>query len=383
MNRLSQIVGICFILFLIPYHYVSGQASDQLSTLKEKIESSSVEGMSIYASSSGEDTIRIEKGAFASERNYTHNIASVSKTFIGISLMQLQEKGKLSLDDDVNDILPFKITNPKYKDLTITIRHLATHTSGINDRDIEKQAFYMQEDYRPYKKGMGKDACKTYKKWAENSQVSLARFLPQVFNKGGQNYHKKRFFKSKPGQEFHYSNLGAALSAYIVEIVAGQSYESYVEEHILNPLGMSNTTWNHLSSTDRSCGFFENGTKVPVYASILFPAGGMNSSKDDLMVYLDEIVKGSQGSGTLINPDSYQVMLSPQLKKGTKQGDKNQGIFWEINGNFIGHNGGNYGVIILMGFDNESGKRKFLFSNQSSYQEGDVLKEMVEIWKLM
>ena len=56
------------------------------------------------------------------------NIGSISKTLTGISLMQLQEQGKLSLDTPINDILPFKIVNPHCPDIPITIKHLASHT---------------------------------------------------------------------------------------------------------------------------------------------------------------------------------------------------------------------------------------------------------------
>jgi CubicO group peptidase (beta-lactamase class C family) len=63
-----------------------------------------------------------------------HYIGSISKTLIGVSLMQLVERGRIRLDDDINLYLPFKITNPHFPRDVITIRHLATHTSTIRDR---------------------------------------------------------------------------------------------------------------------------------------------------------------------------------------------------------------------------------------------------------
>ena len=63
------------------------------------------------------------------------NIGSISKTFTGVALMRAVEEGKLSLDDDVSMHLPFPVRNPRFPDDPITLRQLATHTSGIVDRD--------------------------------------------------------------------------------------------------------------------------------------------------------------------------------------------------------------------------------------------------------
>ena len=62
------------------------------------------------------------------------NIGSISKTFTGVALMRAVQEGKLSLDEDINSYLPFKLTNPHQPNERITLRHLATHTSGITDR---------------------------------------------------------------------------------------------------------------------------------------------------------------------------------------------------------------------------------------------------------
>ncbi len=62
-----------------------------------------------------------------------HFIASISKTFIGVSIMKLVEMGKLDLDDSVNDIMEYKIENPHFPNIPITVRHLVTHTAGVTD----------------------------------------------------------------------------------------------------------------------------------------------------------------------------------------------------------------------------------------------------------
>ena len=62
------------------------------------------------------------------------NSASIRKTFTGVAMMQAVQEGKLSLDQDINTYLPFKVVNPSFPDTAITLRQLATHTSGITDR---------------------------------------------------------------------------------------------------------------------------------------------------------------------------------------------------------------------------------------------------------
>ena len=76
----------------------------------------------------------------ASQTAYTNStqqsIASLSKTFIGLALMKAIEMGELNLDTPINTLLPFSVNHPDYPNRPITIRHLATHTSGINDNEI-------------------------------------------------------------------------------------------------------------------------------------------------------------------------------------------------------------------------------------------------------
>ncbi|MBO3273363.1 serine hydrolase domain-containing protein [Hymenobacter defluvii] len=70
------------------------------------------------------------------------NIGSVSKTLVGLALLKAQELGLLTLDDPINQYLPFPVVNPAFPDVPITLRHLATHTSSIRDND-----FYLRKNY--------------------------------------------------------------------------------------------------------------------------------------------------------------------------------------------------------------------------------------------
>ena len=66
--------------------------------------------------------------------NTIMNVGSIAKPFTGVAMMRAVQEGKLSLDEDINRYLPFRVVNPHHPNEKITLRHLATHTSGITDR---------------------------------------------------------------------------------------------------------------------------------------------------------------------------------------------------------------------------------------------------------
>ncbi|UWX04168.1 beta-lactamase family protein [Pseudoxanthomonas sp. NC8] len=75
------------------------------------------------------------------------NVASISKTVTGVALMQAVQAGRLELDRDVNDYLPFRLVNPHAPGAVVTLRHLTTHTSGITDRpDAYARAYVFGRD---------------------------------------------------------------------------------------------------------------------------------------------------------------------------------------------------------------------------------------------
>ena len=80
--------------------------------------------------------------------NDIFRIASISKSFSGISILQLVEAGKLSLEDDVSDILGMKIRNPRYPDIPVTVKMLLSHTSSMTDGgglDMYRDLTYVDE----------------------------------------------------------------------------------------------------------------------------------------------------------------------------------------------------------------------------------------------
>src|SRR5690242_12011807 len=132
---------------------------------------------------------------------------SISKLFTATAVMQLVEQGKLDLDRDVNDYLDFVI--PKTYPDPVTLRQLLTHTAGFEE--TLKNLFVAHEsDMKPLR---------TY----------LVNQMPA------------RIFP--PGKVPSYSNYGFTLAGYIVERVSGEKFERYIDDHILKPLAMNNSTF--------------------------------------------------------------------------------------------------------------------------------------------
>lgn len=321
------------------------------------------------------------------------NIGSTSKTFIGIAIMQLVEQRKLTLDTKVNDILPFTITNPHHPQTAITIRQLATHTSSIKDRtfNYDLRSYVSTDAVKGNRKGLPLIYKIQFKRMLKNESISLGTFLENTLSKKGKWYKKKNFHKMAPGTTEDYSNIGAALAGYIVEIVSGEKYSDYVVNHILNPLKMDATGWSMETTNSKLFAKrYVNGKAFPNYHLITYPDGGLISSNADLSSYLMAMIKGYNGESAILSAQSFQQMMRNQyeeapLVNSIQETEGRSGIFWDIfakkgNGD-IGHNGSDPGILTFMYFDPILGIGYILNTNTDA--EDKNIKAVLEIWEIL
>ena len=174
-------------------------------------------------------------------KNTIQNIGSISKTFIGVSLMKAVEQGKIKLDDDINSILPFKITNPYHPKATISVRHLATHTSTLKDTDNYERTYIFKKKISVDPNKMPDGYMKYIDIYNTNKRMPMADFIKNLVTEKGEWYNKENFLKQKPGTTTEYSNLGATILAYILELKTGESFADYSRKHILEPLKMNDS----------------------------------------------------------------------------------------------------------------------------------------------
>ncbi|MBQ4898782.1 beta-lactamase family protein [Paenibacillus sp. Marseille-P2973] len=202
-------------------------------------------------------------------------IGSVTKQFTALAIMQLQEQGKLNVNDPVHTYLP----DYPHSD-QITIHHLLTHTSGIPNLT----------EFPNYLETMGQPV-------TVEQNLSIFKNEPLEF---------------EPGSEFRYSNSGYILLGAIIEQVSKQTYEDYVSEHIFKPLGMNDSGFRDGESTDPkyAVGYMnilnEPLQALPIDMSVPYSAGAMLSSIDDLHKW-DQALNTEQ----LINKSLADAMFTP------------------------------------------------------------------------
>jgi CubicO group peptidase (beta-lactamase class C family) len=324
----------------------------------------------------------------AAKKPYTdhtiQNIASISKTLVGIALLKAQELGKLNLDDPINKYLPFTIHNPAFTDMAISIRHLATHTSGIRDNDVN----YLSKNYC-LKPGQDLRGLKLAFDEAQvfnppDSLISVETYLRHVLIPGGKWYTKDVFINKKPGEFYEYSNIATTLAAFVIEKATSENFRTFTAKYILKPLKMDASGWR-FDDVDFSkhAHLYENpGTPLPFYAMISYPDGNFITSVNDLSLYLTELIKGYNGHGTILKKESYKELFRPQLLEKNFEDRNVQNPYSESYNvgiligfgytGYIGHTGGDPGVATMMFFDPGKNIGRILFVNTSfSGREGN------------
>lgn len=160
-----------------------------------------------------------EKGIEVSE-NVVFRIASVSKLLVATCIMQLVEKGKLDLDEDVSKYLGFKLRNPKYPDKVIDLKMIMTQTSSISDGQ---------------EAGINSDKDTGYNSLNGNAiDVDIEDMLVP----GGKYFVPETFNDYEPGTHFEYSNFGCGILACILERVEKKYFFDYFKENVADRLGI-------------------------------------------------------------------------------------------------------------------------------------------------
>ena len=200
-------------------------------------------------------------------------VASVSKIPTSIAVMQLVEQGKVDLDADISAYLDFEIE--RRFDEPLTLRHLLTHSAGFDESLRLAQNETDLEDY------------------VKNQAPA------QVFAPG-----------TTPG----YSNYGMALVGYIVQRISGQPFETYVREHVLEPAGMTTSTYEQPlpdgMAGSLGPGHTSTGEEVPFLRMGAFPAGSLTVSAPDFAAFMNAQLSRSPG---LLREETWDQMWSPGL----------------------------------------------------------------------
>lgn len=207
---------------------------------------------------------------------------SISKLFTWTSVMQQVERGSLDLDRDINAYLDFQV--PPAFGRPITLRDLMTHRAGFEE--TAKDLFVgAPADLRP-----------------------LSEYLPA--------HLPARIYP--PGTVPAYSNYGATLAAYIVQRVTGQSFDAYVGEHILGPLGMTSSTFQQplpAALAPRMSTGYDRASAGPKAFELIevAPAGAMSTSAADMTRFMIAHLQGGRfGTAQILQPATVETMHARQ-----------------------------------------------------------------------
>jgi CubicO group peptidase (beta-lactamase class C family) len=214
-------------------------------------------------------------------------IGSLTQQFTAVAILQLQEQGKLSIDDPVDKHLP-RYYFPS-GDTPLTIRHLLSHTSGL---------WNFTDDL-------------TFELWKRHAQ-DRDEVVNRITSNG---------FHFTPGTDFEATNSNYLLLGHVVARVSGQSYGDYLQANILGPAGMTDTKFGDAYATgEQAQGYVFNEEEFlepaqDIHLPIMGGAGALTSTPNDLARWhqtLDE--------GRLLNAENTRLMYTPVRK--------NYGLGW-------------------------------------------------------
>lgn len=179
-------------------------------------------------------------------------IGSVTKQFTAIAILMLEEQGKLKVTDPVTKYIPGYPAGD-----SITLHHLLTHTSGIKD----------------------------FTKMKELRDIAQKEMTPKMMV----DFFKNEPADFKPGEKFEYNNSGYVLLGYIIELVSGETYENFIEQHIFKKAGMTSSCYasDRQLIRNRADGYHkkEQGyvNKTVISYSIPFSSGALMSTTGDML----------------------------------------------------------------------------------------------------
>ncbi|WP_456277548.1 serine hydrolase [Bacillus sp. AK128] len=244
-------------------------------------------------------------------------IASVTKSFTCMAIMQLQEQGKLSVHDPVVKYLP-EFSTPTHSTNKMTIHHFMTHSAGLPPLPSLIYAKKRSLDQDPSANDYpGLNINKDDTQPPIDTYEQLMEFIAGLeFDLLGE-----------PGTEFSYSNDCYALLGTIVQRVSGISFEQFVKEYILDPCGMEQTCFEieELQDYENITSLYaarkiEGGMEVyeaPVWweSPSMRGAGALKSTVNDMLKYA-EIIRnnGRVGDKQIISAETVKQMTTPYIE---------------------------------------------------------------------
>ena len=284
-----------------------------------------------------------------------YRIASISKTFTAIAIMQLAERGKLNLDDKISKHLPwFKAKTKDSDSRNITIRQVLSHTSGV-----------FRDGNTPH--------------WENDQFPDFAGLKKSISN-------RTIIFENLT--RFKYSNFGFALLGEVIKKVSDVSYDEYVSFHIIKKLGMQKTASDLTKESEKwlAKGYSrpipnkERETFRHVPTNAYSSATGFLSNVSDLAKYLSALSLIDKNANQLLSKESKKEMMREYWATGEE--NESYGLGFDIykieNRKIVGHGGGFSGFITIIALDVENDIGVVVLSNTNDSSAGQIQQGIFE-----
>lgn len=295
-----------------------------------------------------------------SHKDSIYRIASISKVIVAIGLLKLYEQGLIDLDEDISKYLGFKVRNPKFPDVLITLRMVLTQTSSIIDNGIFENGIY---------KGYDGSNC-------TDDYIPLQELLTP---------NSKHFYKGYsdylPGTNFIYSNLGCGILACVCEKITNRYFPDYIIDVLLKPLDIrSGFRLENIEKIENLVGHYNynNGDfslyrnydsfkkvqclKYPLGENYRGVAGGLYITAPDLCKIMSMLMNKGVYNGIRILKESTVIEMEKVQWKGTPTDPtyKAKGLQMIIMDEFTksplkGHFGNAYGLRSFMLYNDLGG----------------------------
>ena len=222
-------------------------------------------------------------------------VASITKTFTAVAVMQLWEKGLVDLDSPAADYLrAYKLAPADARHRPATLRQLLTHTAGIGE-EVPHTAM-LRPDF--------------------GESVEAGSTVPTL----AEHYRGELRLDTEPGTRFRYTDHGPATLGQIVEDVSGEPFDRYLRDHVFDPLGMTDTTLvtsevpRARLATGHTLGS-HGATAVPDREWITAGGSGAYSTPADMARYVSALLgRGSNEHGSILRPETVAEMFAAQYQ---------------------------------------------------------------------
>lgn len=283
-----------------------------------------------------------------------YQIASVSKLVTATAIMRLYEEGRLKLDDDINQHLPFKVRNPQFPDVAITFRMLLAHAGSIGDGPAYWNSYTLGQ--------------------SEDPTEPLGVFLRAYFTPNAHHYDaKQNFLAAKPGSTAEYSNIGFGLLGYAVEHISGQPFNVYCQQAIFKPLNMPFSQWLY-RDVDKSRVAMPYGydalrrtfTPLGYYSFSNYPDGTLKTSTTEFMRFLQVFINNGVtiDGEQFLRPETVDEMLRAQYPELSPI----PALGWAVVGDRHMHGGSDPGVDTVVMISKEEQWGVIMFANSGGSQ---------------